>query len=222
MTDPGNRKGFLDRLMSEADETAHPLLQKIQEYQKMILTVVVAVVIGAASYSGYTFFTERAQQQAQEEMNEILAMQDQEERIQALEKFLEDAPGAMQGGALFELTRIYMDTGKYQEAADAFSRLEKKDDSLQPLALLGRAKAYELMQDYARALEILQEAGDEFPREFINQYHTQKAFVAEQAGDYQQALESYQSLKELAHGADDGFIRYKIDSLRKKTEQQGS
>ena len=222
MTDPGKKKGLLDRLMSEADETAHPLLHKIQEYQNIILVVVVAVVIGAASYSGYTFFTERAQQQAQEEMNEILAMQDQDERIQALENFLEGAPSAMQGGALLELTRVYMETGKYQQAADAFNRLEKKDDSLQPLALLGRAKAFELMQDYSSALEILQNAAGDIPREFENQYHTQKAFVAEQAGDYQQALESYQSLKELAHGADDGFIRYKIDSLRKKTEQQGS
>ena len=222
MTDPGKKKGLLDRLMSEADETAHPLLHKIQEYQTIILTVVVAVVIGAASYSGYTFFTERAQQQAQEEINEILAMQDQEERIQALENFLEDAPGAMQGGALLELTRIYMDTGKYQQAADAFSRLEKKDDSLQPMALLGRAKAYELMQNYSRSLDILQGASGEIPEEFKSQYHTQKAFVAEQAGNYQQALEAYKSLMQQAHGADDGFIRYKIDSLRKKTEQQGS
>lgn len=222
MTDPGKKKGLLDRLMSEADETAHPLLHKIQEYQTIILTVVVAVVIGAASYSGYTFFTERAQQQAQEEINEILAMQDQEERIQALENFLEGAPGAMQGGALLELTRIYMDTGKYQQAAESFNQLEQKDDSLQPLALLGRAKAYELMQDYSRALDILQEAEDRIPREFANQYHTQKAFVAEQAGNYQQSLESYQTLKEQAQGADDGFIRYKMDRLEKKIEQQGS
>jgi len=222
MTDPGNKKGFLDRLMSEADETAHPLLHKIQEYQKVILTVFVAVVIGAASYSGYTFFTERAQQQAQEEMNEILAMQDRDERAQALERFLEEAPGAMQGGALLELTRVYMETGKYQQAADAFSRLEKKDDSLQPLALLGRARAYELMHDYSGALEILQDAADDIPREFENQYHTQKAFAAEQAGNYQQALDSYRNLQELAHGTDAGFIRYKIDSLQKKTEQQGS
>ncbi|WP_291319551.1 tetratricopeptide repeat protein [Desulfonatronospira sp.] len=222
MTDPGKKKGLLDRLMSEADETAHPLLHKIQEYQTIILTVVVAVVIGAASYSGYTFFTERAQQQAQEEINEILAMQDQEERIQALENFLEGAPGAMQGGALLELTRIYMDTGKYQQAAESFNQLEQKDDSLQPLALLGRAKAYELMQDYSRALDILQEAADRIPREFANQYHTQKAFVAEQAGNYQQSLESYQTLKEQAQGADDGFIRYKMDRLEKKIEQQGS
>ena len=222
MTDPGKKKGLLDRLMSEADETAHPLLHKIQEYQKIILTVFVAVVIGAASYSGYIFFAERAQQQAQNEMNEILAMQNQDERIQALESFLEGAPSAMQGGALLELTRTYMETGKYQQAAEAFSRLEKKDDSLQPLALLGRAKAFELMQDYSRALEILQDFADEIPGEFENQYHTQKAFVAEQAGNYQQALDSYQSLKELAHGTDAGFIRYKIDSLRKKTEQQGS
>jgi len=222
MTDPGKKKGLLDRLMSEADETAHPLLHKIQEYQNIILVVVVAVVIGAASYSGYTFFTERAQQQAQEEMNEILAMQDQDERIQALENFLEGAPSAMQGGALLELTRVYMETGKYQQAADAFNRLEKKDDSLQPLALLGRAKAFELMQDYSSALEILQNASGDIPREFENQYHTQIAFVAEQAGNYQLALDSYQNLKELAHGTDAGFIRYKIDSLRKKTEQQGS
>jgi len=222
MADPGKKKGFLDRIMSEADESAHPLLQKIQEHQKTIIFVIGTVLVLAAVYSGYTFFQERTKQQALEEINRILAIDDNEDRISALESFLDGAPKAMQGGALLELTRIYMDTGRYEKAADAFNRLGEKDKSLRPVAVLGQAKAFELMNESGRSLEVLEKAQEEITPEFRNQYYTRLAFVAEQAGNYSRALEAYERLKQETHGTDPGFIRYKMDSLRQMIEEKGS
>ncbi|GEM_PF-1001464 len=222
MADPGKKKGFLDRIMSEADESAHPLLHKIQEHQNTIILVIVTVLVLAAVYSGYTFFQERTKQQALDEMNRILAIDDTEDRVSALETFLDTAPKAMQGGALLELTRIYMDKGRYEKAADAFNRLGEKDKALRPVAVLGQAKALELMNESGRSLEVLEKAEEEIPREFRNQYYTKLAYVAEQAGNYSRALEAYERLKQETHATDPGFIRYKMDSLRQMIEEKGS
>ncbi len=219
MTDPEKRKGFLDRLMSEADETAHPILRTIQEYQNIIISVVAVVLIVSIGYSGYTFYQERQQEQASERLNEILAIQDQEDRIQALEDFLETAPSAIHDGILLELAHLYMQTERYQEAAQSFQRLEKEQENIQPIAVLGRAKALELQGEYQHSLQILEDAREDIPEEFRNQHRVQVAFVAEQTGNYRQALEAYKELRDHAQGMDVGFFDYKIQTLQNKLEQ---
>ncbi len=218
MADPRKKKGFLDKIMSEADETAHPLLQKIQEHQKLIILVLATIVVVAAVYSGYNFFQERAQQQALQEMNRIMAIQAERERLEALNDFLDRAPQTMRGGVLLEITRIHMDAGRYEQASSSFERLGEVDRTLRPVAVLGQAKALEFLEEYGRALEVLEEGEGEIPLEFTNQFNVQKAFVAEQAGEYTKALEAYENLLFEAQGIDDGFIQYKIENLRQKIE----
>ncbi len=218
MADPGRKKGLLDKIMSEADETAHPFLQKIQEHQKLIILILATIVLVTAVYSGYNFFQERAQQQAMQEMNRIMAIQAEQERIEALNDFLDRAPQAMRGGILLEITRIHMDAGRYEQAASSFERLGEIDSTLRPVAILGQAKALEFLEEYDQALEVLEKGEGEIPAEFTNQFNVQKAFTAEQAGEYTKALEAYEGLLLEAHGIDDGFIQYKIENLRQKIE----
>ncbi len=219
MSDSG-KKGFLDRIMSEADDTAHPFLQKIQDNIKIILLVVGSVLFIAAAYSLNSFWQERKVNLANAQLEAILVQEEPDVRLTELQAFLSQAPDRMKGAILLEIARTSISVEEYPNAAESFRELARLDPDMRPIALLGRAKAYELMEDYAEALALLKDESDSIPDEFKNQYLTMLSFNAEHAGDYSAALDAYKRLKDLAQGADVGFIDFKINSLRQKISNQ--
>jgi len=211
------KKGFLDRIMSEADESAHPFLQKIQDNIKIIILVVGAVLFIAVAFVFHSFWQDRQINRANAELEAILAQDNRDARMSELETFLDKAPERLKGAILLEKARTSMDLEDYGKAADNFEQLGRFDRVMRPVAVLGRAKAYELMEEYGRALRILQEESDGIPDEFEVQYLNLLSFNAERAGDYEAALDAYERLKDGAPGAEVGFIEYKIETLRQKS-----
>ncbi|WP_028575548.1 tetratricopeptide repeat protein [Desulfonatronovibrio hydrogenovorans] len=210
------KKGFLDRIMSEADDSAHPFLQKIQDNIKLIVLVVGSVLAIAAVYSIHSFWQERKISNINAELTSIMAEESAETRLALLQGFLGQAPDRLKGAIVLELAGTSMNLEKFQDAADYFAQLGQLDRDMRPVAILGQAKAYELLGDYERAVATLKQREAQIPGEFKNQYLTLLSFNAERAGDYQTALEAYQKLKDDVQGTDPGFIEYKIDQLRLK------
>ncbi len=211
-----DKKGFLERIMSEADDSAHPFLQKIQDNIKIIFLVVGLVLFIAAAYSLNSFWQERKINQANSQMQAIMAQDNPKARVAELETFLDNAPNRLKGAILMEMARASMDMGEYERAADSFGKLSSFDRDMRPVALLGKAKAYELMEEHGQALRTLQEESAAIPDEFKVQYLNLLSFNAERAGDYASALDAYERLKEGAQATDIGFIEYKIETLRQK------
>lgn len=210
------KKGLLDRIMSEADDSAHPILQKIQEHIYKIVLVLGLVLFIAAAYSLHSFWQERKINLANAEMEEIMVQADPHARMSQLETFLNKAPDRLKGAIFLEMARTSMDMEEYEKAADSFGQLGKFDRDMRPVALLGKAKAYELMEEHGRALRALQEESSAIPDEFQVQYLNLMSFNAERAGDYAAALDAYERLKDKAQGTEIDFIEYKIKTLRQK------
>lgn len=205
------KKGFLDRIMSEADDSAHPFLEKIQENIKLISVVVATVILIFATYSLNSFWQERKISQANLQVESILSQEDPETRLSMLEEYLTEAPAKVKGAILLETARTSMDMEDYSRAADAFNQLADLDRDMRPVAILGSAKAYELQGNNQQAVNTLK--NEPVPDEFKVQYLTLLSFNAEKAGDNSLALDAYKQLLEEAQGADVGFIEYKIELL---------
>jgi cytochrome c-type biogenesis protein CcmH/NrfG len=210
------KKGLLDRIMSEADDSAHPILQKIQEHIYKIVLVLGLVLFIAAAYSLHSFWQERKINLANAEMEAIMVQADPHARMSQLETFLDKAPDRLKGAIFLEMARTSMDMEEYEKAADSFGQLGKFDRDMRPVALLGKAKAYELMEEHGRALRTLQEESSAIPDEFQVQYLNLMSFNAERAGDYAAALDAYERLKDKVQGSEIDFIEYKIKILRQK------
>lgn len=210
MTEP-HRKGFLDRIMSEADDSAHPFLEKIQENIKLIGIVVAAVILFFSAYSLNSFWQERKVSQANLKIESIMSQEDPEIRLSMLQEYLPQAPSRVKGAILLETARTSMNMEDYSRAADAFNQLADLDRDMRPIAILGSAKAYELKGNNQQAVNTLKNAS--LPDEFKVQYLTLLSFNAEKAGDNSLALDAYKQLLEEAQGADVGFIEYKIELL---------
>ncbi len=211
-----DKKGVLDRIMSEADDSAHPFLQKIQDNLRTIVLVVGTIIFVAAAYSINSFWQERKVSQANSRLEAIMTKDDPRERVAGLEDFLNSAPERLKGAMLLEIARSSMNLQEYERAAASFSELARLDRDMRPVAILGRAKAFELMGEHYRALSELKDNSEQIPQEFRIQYYTLLAFNAERARDYSAAMEAYQSLKNLARGEDTGFIEFKINQLQQK------
>ncbi len=210
------KKGFLDRIMSEADDSAHPFLQKIQDNIKIIALIAGSILFVAAAYALNSLWQDRKINLANTEFESILVHDEPEVRLSELKSFLDKAPARLKGAILLEMARTSMDLEEYEKAAHSFVQLGSLDPDMRPVALLGQAKAYELMEDYGRAMKILQEESSRVPDEFQVQYLTLLSFNAERAGDYAAALNAYKGLEEEAQGMDAGFIEYKIKSLNQQ------
>jgi tetratricopeptide (TPR) repeat protein len=207
-----DKKGFLDRIMSEADDSTHPFLQKIQDNIKIIVLVVGTILFVAAAYTLNSLWQDRKINLANAQLETIMAMDNHETRMSELGAFLEKAPNRLKGAILLEMAKTSMDTGNYEKAAESFGQLAGVDRDMRPVAFLGQAKAYELMEEHGRALRLLQEESAAIPDEFQVQYLTLLSFNAEKSGEYDAALEAYRGLKDKARG-DAGFIEYKIEFL---------
>lgn len=205
------KKGFIDRIMSEADDSAHPFLEKIQENIKWIGIVAVAAVLIVSAYSLNSFWQERKISQANSKLESILNQEDPESRLSMLENYLPEAPARVKGAILLETARTSMNLEDYSKAADSFNKLSDLDSDMRPVAILGSAKAYELNGNNQQAVNILQNGS--VPDEFKVQYLTLLSFNAEKAGENTLALDAYKQLLQEAQGADVGFIEYKIERL---------
>ncbi|MCA1744013.1 MAG: tetratricopeptide repeat protein [Desulfovibrionales bacterium] len=205
------KKGFLDRIMSEADDSAHPFLEKIQENIKLIGIIAAAAIIIFSVYSLNSFWQERKISQANSKLESILSQEDPESRLSMLEEYLTEAPDRVKGAILLETARTSMNMEDYSRAADSFNQLSDLDSDMRPIAVLGSAKAYELKGNNQQAVDTLK--NESLPDEFKVQYLTLLSFNAEKAGDNALALDAYEKLLKEAQGADVGFIEYKIELL---------
>lgn len=205
------KKGFLDRIMSEADDSAHPFLEKVQEHIRTIVLVVGTILFVVAAYSLYNLWQDRKITQANSQLESIMTEQDPEERLSMLSGFFSQAPDRLKGAIILEKARTNMDLENYEQAALAFEQLGRISRSMNPVSILGMAKAFEMMNNHEQAVNVLK--SNPLPDEFKSQYLVLLSFNAERAGDYSTALDAYQRLKQEAQGADVGFIEYKIEVL---------
>ncbi|MFW5731371.1 MAG: hypothetical protein ACOCV7_06935, partial [Desulfonatronovibrionaceae bacterium] len=82
------QKGFLDRLISEADDSAHPFLEKIRDHIRTIVVVITVILVSAAGYSLYSFLQDRKVSAANQELESVLSIKDPDQRIAGLKEFL--------------------------------------------------------------------------------------------------------------------------------------
>jgi len=224
--DPQNKQDpiqpqFMQQIESEADSTLHPLLEKILNNLKLIGLIIGGIVLIAAGISGYKLYQNHRAEQARAELGQILSVQDPGTRAEELADFATNAPSNLAAGVKLELARTLMQNKDYKQAAQEFAKLQKLDKDLLPIAVLAQAKALQLADDYAQALEVLEKYKDKIPEEYNRPLKNMLAFCAEKSQNWQKALSAYQELKSessMVQGQGrTGFFDFKIKQMQEKT-----
>lgn len=206
----------------EVGDEMHPLLQKFMENIKLIAIVFGAVVVIFGGYALYDYVQDKRLQSSSEMLGEILVSTQGQERIKALQGFIEQAPEALKVGARLELAAAYQNTGDYEAALDVWTRLEGQGDAtLTPVIVLGKVQALVQTGKQEEALELLTQYKPQAPESYKNAVEQRIAEVAEEAGKIEQALEAYRELagnEQLGPSIRD-YLQYKIAEL--EAQQKG-
>ncbi len=211
---------ILNEIESEAESTMHPLLEKILNNLKLIGTIIGAIVLLAGGISGYKMYKNHQIEQATSKLESILSRDDAAAKAEALDKFAKKAPDVLSTGVRLELARALMQNGDYRKAAKSFAQLQGKNNDLQPLAILGKAKALILADEYAKAVAFLERNKGKVPEQYQRPLSNMLAYSAEKSGNWQKALSAYQELKsqsDMFQGQGKaGFFEYKINKMQQK------
>jgi len=219
-------KGAFGRIQEEMDESFHPLYRKLREHLREIGIVLGAIILVAASITGYQYYQEYSIQTTKQEFEKIITSTQGENKIQRLDKLLSTAPSSLRQAILMELSKISMKQEKYSQAADYWKQLAKSTSksNLEVIAKLGEAKALNLQDKNNRAMQILQQLSLNAPKTFQQSIKFELARVAEEEQKWQKALSAYQ---EMASGSKFGgdrqqYIQYKISEIKQKLSSKKS
>jgi predicted negative regulator of RcsB-dependent stress response len=218
MVDEQKHPGFIDEIEQEADEDLHPLLKKILDNVKPIGLGIAGVILAVGVYSGYQSFQESKVEDARTRLGSILAQQDTDARIDALQDFLKQAPESLRTGISLELAKSGMAADRLDVALNAWKRLAAESDpTLRTVAGLGQARVLSMQGKDGEALDLLVSLKSNAPEGYGAILSTQIAKCAERVGDTTRALAAYQDMKNQAKGQDTAYIDYKIAKLSDKT-----
>jgi predicted negative regulator of RcsB-dependent stress response len=187
---------------------------------KVIGLVLAAVIVIAALFSGYSYYKTQTLRNAKQRVDQIMSENSGQERIQALEAFVPQAPKTMQTALHLQLAKLCMQEEEFTQGAAHWEYIEKNssDQDLQTVAALGQAAAFAAMDRTQEALKLLQATLEKAPKRYSRTLTMKLATVAEKAGQWEQALNAYQTLADMEAlpAQPDEFIEHKIKAIQNK------
>ncbi len=204
----------LDDLRTKGDDL-HPILRFAGKNWKPIAAGLGAVIIVIAGTAVYESMKKSSMAKTQDEVAKAVAIEQDADRMAALEKILASGPGGAKPGVLLAVAKTATDSKDFVKAAAAWGDLAAESDKdLRALALLGQAAALSQTGDNAKALEILDKLQSDAPKAFEMLVIRQLAVTAEAAGDNQKAIAGYERLLSEGNLPNKGFLETKIEQLK--------
>ena len=219
-------RGTKQRIQDEISSEVAPAVRAVTENIKLIGLVIGIIVLIAASISGYRYYRQYTLKTGQERIESILSLESQQERMQAIQDYLPQAPQRFRQGLRLELADLAMKRERFGQAAEVWAEAAQKSqkEEIRIVARLGRAKALLRSGRSEKALAMLQDLADNAPEAFQRSVYFELAVAAESGGEWEQALAAYKHLKSQTElgGERGSYFQYKIARLRNKIENQAS
>ncbi len=217
---PTAQPGFMEQIEQEANESLHPLLQKVVDNIKVIGLVLFLIVAGVGGYAWYGNNQKGKMTAAREKLGQIAMEKAPEKKIAALTSFLGTSPAELQTAIRLELIKTYQAQQDYDNSLKQWEKLAtSQDKTIKTLALLGQANDNVQLKKFESALPLLQEAKTVAGKAYTTIITSQIGNVAEQAGKWQEALTAYEELKNDIHIANKDFIHYKINQIKQQIKK---
>jgi tetratricopeptide (TPR) repeat protein len=205
--------------------------QFIEENQKILTTVVLAIVIVVVGYLAYKrFIVAPAEEEAQSQM--FVAEQYFEQDSFNLALYGDgNYLGFLDIIDNYKITKSanlahyyagisYLLTGEFEIAIDYLEKFNSKDIMLAPIAFGAIGDAYLELDEPDEAVLYFNKAANFIDNEFVSPiYHMKAGLVYEELGDYKKALKSYETIQEKYPDSNEGrYIEKYITQTKLKLE----
>ncbi|WP_319779322.1 tetratricopeptide repeat protein [Maridesulfovibrio sp.] len=215
MEEQNNTQDILNQVHESTPDSLHPLLDYIIKNGKLIAAGVAAIIIIAGSVAGYKHMNQQALVKAQTELGIILIKYNGAEQAESLAAFEKDAPASMKPAVQLATAKAWMDASRYADAKSAWAAVGKSSPEMAPVAGLGEAKCLMLADKANEAVTILQGLKNSAGATYAAPIDRLLAEAAEQAGNFQLAVQAYQGLL-TSIPREAPFFEIKIKELKAK------
>ena len=212
---PQGNPVLLNELQSEVSHEAAPLLQFILKHAGIIVAGLVLFVLVLAGTAGYNWYNERARQDAQKELAQVLLANEGEKLVTALEGFIPKAPATIRNAALLNLASAAMEQKAYAKAATASGDLAAADPqgAVGLLAALNQGQALILADKAQEAVTVLEKLQSLMPEGQRNVVRESLAEAALRVGDTTKAKQIFELMANSTMGAEAEFFRYRVRTI---------
>lgn len=210
----GRSQDDIDHLHQEVNQEASPIFDFLVKYAKVIAGVAIGAVAAAAVYAGVSAWNGYTERKAQEQFAQVLSASG-EQRITALQNYVDEAPKAVRGGALFELAGALMAEKRYDEAVGVWSELKGEGrPEMRTLASMGMARCLLLNGQADQAMEMARAVVADAPEAMAAPANRLLAACAEAAGEPTLAATALQAVLDSGQAQDAPLLSYRIKSLK--------
>ncbi|MFW5733695.1 MAG: tetratricopeptide repeat protein [Oceanidesulfovibrio sp.] len=205
----------------EVSDRLHPLLQFIVDHIKPLAAGLVLFLLVIAGYGYWEYSQKQAVDEASNKLGAILAQTSGEQRITALQEFLQEAPGEIRDGVRLELATTLAENGQYEKAAAIWSEVGVgRSETIRVVSAMGQAQALMDAGKNDEALAVLEDALAMSSESFAVSINRMIATAAEEAGRISRAVDALRELVESDPTQPQTYLKDKIARLEKQQTQQ--
>ena len=219
--------GLIGEIQSEVSVEAAPLLTFVLTHAKVIVSLITLFVIGIAGFGVYQWQTGKTLQAAHLELGRILISPAGPAQVAALETFLPKAPASLKNGVLLELASSAVAAGDLAKAASAYGQLYTADPkgALGLISALNQADLLQREGQFDKAISLLEALEGGAPDALKTTVREELASLAEQAGQTEKALKTYEKLLTpdsgaLPAGPESAYYKARINALKARASQK--
>ncbi len=201
---------LLNELQSEISSEAAPLLDFMVKHAVLIMACLGLFVVILAGVGGYNWYSERNLLEAQAKLSNIVLSNEGEQRVAALENFLDTASSSLKGSTHLALAETLMELKSYDKAAENYGALAIIDDgSVGLLAALNQGQALLLAGKAQDAVPVLEPLVNRAPA--VQKVAVQQALAEAylQAGDVEKAKQTFAAMAASTQGPESKFFSYR-------------
>ena len=212
---------LLQELQSEVTHEAAPLLQFLLKHAVTIMVLLGLFALALGGMGAYTWHAGKSAAEAQDALARIMITTQGAARVDALEKFVEQAPDGLRVAALMELADAAMREKAYAKAAATYEKAAAADaeGAVGLLASFNHGQALLADGKAEAALSVLNALLPRLEENAARQVLPVQAAAALAAKKPELALKSFETLAAKAQGAEKEYLESRVLALREQLKK---
>lgn len=191
---PAQESTLFGSIQSEVGAESSALLEFLAAHAQSIIAGIVLFILAIGGYWAYSSYAASRLAAQQQEFSQIVAANQGEARLRALETYLPTAPESIKLTALLTLAQTAQEVGDHKTAHSAWEQLGQRQPDLRIEATSGMAQALVALGEPQKALQLLDSLIPNLPGSYQIHVNSQIVAIAETMGDYKRAIAACEAI----------------------------
>ncbi len=185
---PEKSSSLMDSIQSEVSTEASPMLRFLTQHARLLAVGIVLFIVAIGGFWIYEWQAGKQTVAEQQEFGRIVTAGKAEDRLKALEAYVQTAPSSMRNAAWFAIAEAAQAVKDYPKAYTAWEKIAGSDASMKVPGTFGMAQALIDQGKPKEALALLDGISSGLAKADALNVNNRIVLLAESLGDYKRAI----------------------------------